>query len=83
MLRFVFLLCIRVTAIYLSFPVDSNDSTRGLVDSSHKDSLTADTVHVDTCSRFHVVKVDISKLGNQVDDIKLGTHLCVCVCVCV
>ena len=45
------------------------------MDGGHKDGLPTNTVHVDAGASFNVVEVDIAKLGDQVDDIKLGAHL--------
>lgn len=61
--------------IYLSLSVDTNDSTGGLMDSRDKDGLSTDAVHVDTGASLNVVQVDVAKLGDQVDDIILLTHL--------
>ena len=62
-------------SFYLSLPVDSNDATRGFMDSSDKNGLTTDAVHVDTGASLNVIEVDVAKLGDQVDDVKLLTHL--------
>ena len=45
------------------------------MDSSHKDGLSTDAVHVDTGASLNVVEVDVAKLGDQVDDVVLLTHL--------
>lgn len=59
----------------LSLPVDTDDATAGIVDSSDKDGLSADAVHVDAGARLNVVEVDVAKLGDQVDYVILGAHL--------
>ena len=64
-----------VQHFYLAFPVDSDDTTGGIMDSCDKDGLTADTVHVDASASLDVVEMDVAKLGDQVDDIVLLTHL--------
>lgn len=60
---------------YLSLPVHTNDATAGFVYSRHKDGLSADTVHVDTSPGLKIVEMNVAKLGDEVDDIILGTHL--------
>ena len=45
------------------------------MDGSDKDGLAADAVHVDTGASLNVIEVDVAKLGDQVDDIELLTHL--------
>ena len=42
---------------------------------SHEDCIAADAVHVDTGSSLHVVQVNISVLGDQVDHIVLLSDL--------
>ena len=42
---------------------------------SHKDGFPTDSVHVDARARLQVVQVEVVKLGDEVDDIILGTHL--------
>ena len=59
----------------LPLPVDSDDATGGLVDSCDKDCLSTDAVHVDAGARLNVVEMDVAKLGDQVDDVILLTHL--------
>lgn len=60
---------------HLAFSVDSYDATASLMDCSDKDGFTADAVHVDAGTSLNVVEVDVAKLGDQVDDVKLLTHL--------
>ena len=45
------------------------------MDSSDKDGLSTDAVHVDTCAGLNVIEVHIAKLGDEVDHIILGAHL--------
>lgn len=45
------------------------------MDGSHKDGLPADAVHVDTGTSLNVIEMDVAKLGDQVDDVILLTHL--------
>ena len=61
--------------LYLPLSVDSDDATGSFVDSSDKDGFTANAVHVDAGAGLNVVQVDVAKLGDQVDDIILLTHL--------
>ena len=42
---------------------------------SDKDGLSTDAVHVDTGTGLKVIEVDVAKLGDEVDDVILGTHL--------
>ena len=59
----------------MSLSVDTNDTAAGLMDSSDKDGLSTDAVHVDTCAGLNVIEVHIAKLGDEVDHIILGAHL--------
>ena len=43
--------------------------------SRHKDGFTTDPVHVDTGTSFQVIEMDVSKLGDEVDNIILGADL--------
>lgn len=63
------------TLQYLSFPVDSNDTSSWLVGCSDKNGLTADPVHVDTSPSLQVIQVDVAIFGDEKDDILLGTNL--------
>ena len=45
------------------------------MDSCHKDGLSTDAVHVDASAGLNVIEMDVAKLGDQVDDIILLTHL--------
>ena len=45
------------------------------MDGRDKDGLSTDAIHVDTGASLDVVQVDVAKLGDQVDDIILLTHL--------
>ena len=40
-----------------------------------ENGVTADAVHVDAHRRLHVVQVDVTVLGDQVDDVVLGADL--------
>ena len=60
---------------HLALSVDPNDPTAGLVDGSHKDCLPTDTVHVNACSCFQVIEMDVTKLGDEVDHIMFSAHL--------
>lgn len=42
---------------------------------SDEDGLSTDSVHVDANPRFNIVQVDVTVLGDQVNDAVLGTHL--------
>ena len=61
---------------YLSLAVDTNDSRRRVVGCSDKDSVSTDTIHVDTGSCLNVVQVYIAVLCYHVDNVVLWTHLC-------
>lgn len=50
---------------HLSFPVDSNDATSGLMRGGDKDGVTTDAVHVDAGASLNVVQMDVSVLGDQ------------------
>lgn len=60
---------------HLAFSVDSYDSTTGFMHSSDKDGLPTDAVHVDTSAGLKVIQVNVAKLGDQVHNIMLSTHL--------
>ena len=45
------------------------------MDSSDKDGLSTDAVHVDAGASLNVIEVHVAKLGDEVDYIILGTHL--------
>ena len=45
------------------------------MDGSDKDGVTANAVHVDACAGLQVIQVDISKFGNEINDIILCTGL--------
>lgn len=53
----------------LSFPIDSYDTTGGLMDSRDKDGVATDAVHVDARAGLQVVQVDVSKFGNKINNI--------------
>ena len=59
----------------LSLSVDTNDTTAGIMDSSDKDGLPTDAVHVDAGASLNVIEVHVAKLGDEVDYIILGAHL--------
>lgn len=50
---------------YLSFPVDSNYASSGVMWGRHKDCVTADPVHIDACGCLQVIQVHIAVLGDQ------------------
>ena len=60
---------------YLSFSVDTNDSTSSFMRSSYKDCVATDSVHVDACSGLNVVQVNITVLGDQIDDVIFRANL--------
>ena len=45
------------------------------MDSSDKDDLCTDAVHVDASASLNVIEVHIAKLGDEVNHIILGAHL--------
>ena len=45
------------------------------MDSSNKDGLSTDAVHVDAGASLNVIEVHVAKLGDEVDYIILGAHL--------
>ena len=59
----------------MSFTIDANDSIGRFVRRSDEDGLGTDSVHVDANPRFNIVQVDVTVLGDQVNDAVLGTHL--------
>lgn len=61
--------------MYLSLPVDSNDSGSGFMGGRDKDGLAADPVHIDAGSSLQVIQVDVAILGNKEDHVLLGTDL--------
>lgn len=60
---------------YLSFPVDPNDTSGGLVWGGDKNGLSADPVHVDAGSSFQVVQVNVAVFGDEKDDVLLWADL--------
>jgi len=52
----------------LSLSVDTDDTASRLVFASDEHGFARDSVHVETSSRFEVVKVDETVLGDEVDD---------------
>lgn len=52
---------------YLPFPVDSNDTTRGLANGRDKDGICSDPTVEDTCPSLQVIEMDVAKLGEEVD----------------
>ena len=60
---------------YLAFPVHTNDSTGGLVSGCDENGLSTDSVHVDTRPSLQVIEMHVAKLGDEVYDVVLGTHL--------
>lgn len=61
---------------YLSFPVDTDDSSCGFVGCRHKNGLSADSVHVDAGARFQVVQMNVTIFSDEKYDILFGTDLC-------
>lgn len=61
--------------LYLPLPVHTDDATASLVYSCHEDGLSTDTVHVDASASLKIVEMNVAKLGDEVDDVVLGTHL--------
>ena len=61
--------------LYLSFPVDSNDTCSGLMRCSDKNSLPTYPIHVDTSSSLQVIEVNVAIFGDEKDYILLGTNL--------
>lgn len=60
---------------YLSFPVDADDSWRGLMSRGHKNGLSADSVHVNAGARLEVVQVNVAVFGDQEYNILFGADL--------
>ncbi len=60
---------------HLALSVDSYNATAGLVHGCHKNGLATDAIHVNASASLQVVEMDVAKLGDEVDDIMLGTHL--------
>lgn len=61
-------LLVHIDAEDLTLLVDTNDTVCRLVLGGDEDSLTANTVHVDTCTAFQVVQVNESILGDEIDN---------------
>ena len=61
--------------MYLALLVYTNQTTAGLVWSCDKDGLSTDSVHVDACSCFQVIHVDVPKFGNHKNDTIFGRDL--------
>ena len=64
-----------IGSAYLSLPVDANDSTGGFMRSSYKDCVATDSVHVDACSGLNVIQVNITVLGDEIDDVIFRANL--------
>lgn len=60
---------------YLSFSVNSNDTSSRLMGCSNKNGLPTYPVHVDTSSSLQVIEVDVAIFSNEKDYILLGTDL--------
>lgn len=41
----------------------------------YKDGITTDSVHVDASTTLNIIQMDITILGNQIDNIILGASL--------
>ena len=48
---------------------------RCLMDSGDKNGITTDSVHVDASARLQIIEMDVTKLGDEVDDTVLLTDL--------
>jgi len=64
-----------LVSAHLSFPIYSYNSTASLMDSSHKDGVSTNSVHIDTCARLKVVQVNVSKFGDKINNIIFSTGL--------
>lgn len=61
--------------MYLSLPVDTDDSACAFMGSCDKDGVTANAVHVDTGGRLKVIQVNVPILGDEKDHVVFFTHL--------
>ena len=43
--------------------------------SCHKYRLSADTVHVNTCTRLNIIEMNVTKLSDEISHTKLLTYL--------
>ena len=53
--------------LYLSLPVDTNNSISWFMRGSNKDGVSTDTVHVNAWTTFYVVQMDVAILGDKKD----------------
>lgn len=60
---------------YLSFPVNSNDTSGGFMWGCDENGFPADPVHVDAGSGFQIIQVDVTILCDEENNILLWTDL--------
>lgn len=61
--------------MYLSFPIDSNDSRCSFMGCSHKNGLATYSVHVDAGAGLQVIQMNVTVFSDEKDDIMFGAHL--------
>jgi len=59
----------------LSFSVDTDDAIGGLVGRGNEDGLCANPVHVDTSTALQVVEMNVTVLGDEINNAMLLTNL--------
>lgn len=60
---------------YLTLPVDANYTAGRFMWGSNENGVRTDPIHVYTLPAFQVIKVDVSILGDQINNVVLGTRL--------
>ena len=53
--------------LYLSLPVDPNNSISWFMRCCNKDGVSTDTVHVNAWTTFYVIQMDVAILGDKKD----------------
>lgn len=60
---------------HLSFAVDAHDSGSGFVGCSDEYCVSGNAVHVNAHAGLYVIQMNVSILGDQVDDVVLMANL--------
>lgn len=60
---------------YLSFAIDTHDATGSLERGSYENSVSTNAIHIDASTSLNVVKVNVTILRDQIDDVILWRHL--------
>lgn len=61
---------------YLSFPVDADNPSCGIMGRSHKNGLPTDSVHVDASARLQVIQMNVTVFSDEIYNIVFGADLC-------